>query len=463
MKTSYDRQEYCYQVRAREFWLEHKYVYFAIDMGLGKTGICINTIHQLELKTLVIAPLKVAYNTWPDEIDDWGLTGQMEAIVLHGPKKAKLLQSSAQIHVINYEGIPWLYKQLFEMHKANKPIPYKVLILDESTFIKDPTSKRFGYLCALRDLFQYIALLSGTPSPNSLLDLWAQYYILDKGKALGNHYNSFKRNFFTQHPYKKYSWSIKPGSDDAIHKAIAPRTFRLKSSDYASLPERVFNFISLDLSNQDRAKYDSFRKDFVLMLEKTQVESFNMASLSSKLRQFVQGAVYENLDDGRRITHYLHSVKVEALRAFCDSNAGKNVLCAVQFKFEVDMIRAIFPGVPAITGATSASDSNLYIKQWNQKELPLLLVHPKSVSRGLNLQHGGHIALWYAPTYSLDDYLQFNKRLHRTGQTETVVIHHLVMRNTIDEIVYQVLRTKDMTQEKLLEFLRKETKKWISR
>lgn len=454
------RSEYPFQNRAREFWLEKRRVYFAIDMGLGKTGICINTINQLGLPALVIAPLKVAHNTWPDEIKEWGLESQLELDVLHGKQKDVIFAHSAQVHVINYEGIPWLYNKLYELHRASKTIPYKVLILDESTFIKDHKSKRFRYLCAMRDLFKYIALLSGTPSPNSLLDLWAQYYILDGGKSLGTNYNIFRQQFFERHPFRKYTWTPRLGAEAIIHKRIAANTFRLKSSDYIHLPERIFNNINLDMPAALIKRYESFKKDFILLLENTQIESFNKASLSSKLRQFVQGAIYENTDFEGRRTHYLHDIKVRALTELCEMNKGKNILCAVQFRFETEMIRKVFPNAPAITGETSTELSNKYIEQWNKKEIPLLLAHPRSVSRGLNLQLGGHVTVWYAPTYSLDDYLQFNKRLHRPGQIENVVIHHLVLKNTIDEHVYSILSSKDATQERLLEFLKGETEKW---
>lgn len=455
------RSEYAFQIHGRDFWLEHKKVYFAIDMGLGKTGICINTIRKINLPTLVVAPLKVAYKTWPDEVEKWGFENSLSVDVLHDKQKDLLFERRAQIQVINYEGIPWLYKKLFSMFKAKIKIPYKVLVLDESTFIKDHTSKRFGYLCAMRGLFEYIALLSGTPSPNSLLDLWAQYFILDGGETLGSDYRVFRDQYFEQDPYRKYTWNLRLGAEDAIHRKIAHCTFRLQSSDYIDIPERLYNNIYLELPSKERKMYETFKKDFVLMLDKTKIESLNKASLSSKLRQFVQGAVYENTDTGDRKTHYLHDIKARALVELCEANRGKSILCAVQFRFEIELIRKFFPQVPAIVGETPTSVSNNLIEQWNARKIPLLLAHPKSVSRGLNLQYGGHIMLWYAPTYSLDDYLQFNKRLHRPGQKEKVIIHHFVLRNTIDELVYNVLASKDATQHKLLECLRRETNKWL--
>lgn len=449
-----------YQERAIEFCLKKKLAYSAIDMGLGKTAIELHKVNMLGLPALVVAPLKVAHNSWPDEIIDWDLQGELSCNVLHGKHKLDLFKQRAQIDIINYEGLPWLYKVLYNMHKAGKSMPYKVLVLDESTLSKDPQSNRFGLLCAMRGMFEYITCLSGTPAPNSLLDLWAQYYLLNKGKSLGKNYNAFRSKYFEQDPYRKYTWLLRFGAEAAIYKQIAPITFRLQSNDYINLPKRIYNSIKLELLHKERQMYESFKKDFVLSMGSATVKSLNKASLSSKLRQFVQGAVYENLDDGRRRTHFIHDTKVSALKALLETIPGQNVLCAIQFKFEIELLKKAFPNAPFITGATSSNKGNRLIDEWKKGAIPLMFVHPKSVSRGLNLQSGGAIIVWYAATFSLDDYLQFNKRLHRPGQIKTVVIHHLIIKDTIDEFIYSVLQAKDMTQNKLLDYLRKETQKW---
>jgi len=449
-----------YQGRAIDFGLAMKFVYYAIDMGLGKTAIIIHLANILGARVLVIAPLKVAHNTWPDEIVDWEMQGDLSFDVLHGPHKNELLRRNATVHIINYEGIPWLYEKLYDMHKAGKPMPYKILCLDESTFVKDYHSKRFGYLCAMRDMFTHIFSLSGTPTPNSLLDLWAQYYILDRGKLLGDDYRRFRKKYFEQDPYRKYEWTPRFGAETAIHRLIAPITFRLQSDDYISLPQRVFNTIRLDLPNKERKMYDSFKKDFVLSLDTAEIASLNKASLSTKLRQFVQGAIYENLDGGERRTHFIHNHKVRAVETLLETLPGRNVLCAIQYKFEVELYKKRFPNAQFVTGSSNNAESNYIIQQFKRGKVPLLFAHPKSIGRGLNLQTGGHTIIWVAATFSLDDYLQFNKRLHRSGQKEAVTIHHLVFKDTIDEYIYSVLQKKDMTQNKLLEYLRQYTMKW---
>ncbi len=453
-----------YQIRAKDFWLEHKQAYLAIDMGLGKTTIILHTIIEAELPSLVVAPLEVAQNTWPDEIQDWDLVGELDYAVLHGANKVSKFKRKTQrlrLDIINYEGLKWLYTQLYNLYKAGKPLPYKALILDESTAIKDPKTQRFGIIEAMTDAFKYRVTLSGTPIGNSLKDLWAQYYFLDKGECLGKSYRDFEFRFFEQNQYNKYDWQLRPGAEDDIYRRIAPRTFRLFSDDYVSLPERIFHKIVVDLPSSLNQSYRSFEKDFLLCLETATIESFNQASLNSKLRQFVQGAIYENIDAKTRTTHILHAVKVDALRALVERLSGQGLLCLIQFKFEVDLIKQAFPNARFNVGETTQAQRQQNIKDWNARKVQLLVAHPKTISKGLNLQHGGHNICWFAPTYSLLDFLQTNKRLHRSGQKEVVKIYSISIRNTIDELVAKALTDKSMTQERLLTFLREETKKWL--
>ncbi len=444
-----------YQLRGRDFILKNKTVYVANDMGLGKTATVIFAIQEIQLPTLVVAPIKVAHDTWPEEIKKWGSGLSYE--ILYGPGRLAKVNSKALIHIINYEGLTWLYEELHRRFKAKKPLRYRVLVLDESTFIKSPDSKRFNCLKSMIDLFDYRINLSGTPCPQSLMELWAQYYILDKGAALGDNFNDFRDKNFTRDAFRKYHWATRPGAEDDIYRAIAPITFRLSDKDYSNLPERIFSKLALELPPKEREMYRAFKKDFVLLLESATVKSLNSASLSSKLRQFIQGAVYENKDNGERITHFIHDHKTSALKELLEGLHGRNALCLIQFKFEADALLKAFPGTPCVTGSTSTSLSNKYIGQWKAGELPLLITHPRSIGRGLNLQSGGDVVIWYALPWSLDDYLQTNKRLHRPGQMNPVLIQHIIFKNTIDEHVLAALNTNEMTQERLLEFLRKKT------
>jgi SNF2 family DNA or RNA helicase len=455
-----------YQGRAGEFWIENKCAYLAIDMGLGKTAIVLHAGVKISQPILLVAPLEVAYNTWPDEIHKWSLDGEFDYEILHGAHKLALFKRECKrlrLDIINYEGIPWLYNELFKLFKAKKPLPYKVLVLDESTAIKDPNTNRFKYFEAMADMFNYRVALSGTPIGNSLKDLWAQYYILDKGQSLGKNYRDFECTYFEQNPFNKYDWKLRFRAEHAIHKLIAPRTFRLQSDDYVHLPERIYNTISLELPSPLRIQYESFKKDFVLLLETATVKSLNQASLNSKLRQFIQGAIYDNIDPETRVIHFLHDIKVAALVRYIEQLAGRSALCLTQFKFEIPLIRRCFPSAPAITGETPRSERQQIFKDWNAGKIPLLIAHPKTISKGLNLQKGGHNICWFAQTYSLLDYLQTNKRLHRSGQENVVTITHLALKGTIDELVANALTEKGMTQDKLLDYLKKETDKWLKK
>lgn len=450
-----------YQIRAIDFWLENKFVYNAIDMGLGKTAIALHALTVINKPALVLAPLEVAYNSWPDEIYEWNLAGEFDFAVLHGARKTELLKrkcTKQRLDIINYEGLKWLYKELFKLFKAKVPMPYKVLIMDESTAMKDPSTDRFKYAEAMRDMFSYITALSGTPVGNSLKDLWSQYYILDKGESLGKNYRDFEQQYFEQNPYNKYDIQLRFGAEHAIYRGIAGKTFRLQSSDYIDLPERVFHTINLELPDKLWPQYKSFEEDFLLFLDQAVIKSFNKASLNSKLRQFVQGAIYENIDDKTRRVHVLHDIKVNALKRLVEQLSGRPLLCFTQFQFEIPLIRSVLPSARVIDSSVNRAQRQQIFKEWNAKKIPLLVAHPRTISKGLNLQFGGSYACWFAQTYSLLDYQQANKRLHRSGQTEVVTIIHLAIKNTVDALVAKALQQKGMTQEGLLEFLRKETK-----
>jgi len=450
-----------YQERAIDFILKEKKCYLAIDMGLGKTAIALHTLNMLGLRALIVAPINVALNTWPEEIKDWYLENDISYQVLHGKDKDYRRKQSAMAHFINYEGLNWLYTQMYDDFVAGKPFPYQVMILDESTFVKDNESKRFGLLCAIRDAMKYIILLSGTPSPNSLLDLWTQYYLIDRGETLGDNYIDFRSTYFEQDPYRTYRWNLRFGAADAIHRKIAPKTFRLESSDYISLPSRTKVYHKVEFNKKERALYESFRKDFVLCLEEADVAAFNEASLSSKLRQFVQGFVYGSDDVGDRTVHLLHNRKIVALRYLLEANPGSNFIVLIQFKQDEQSLNLEFPEAKFVTGNTPAAEKIEHLAAWNRGEVPLLFAHPRSIGSGLNLQSGGHHMVWYTQTFSLYDYDQTNKRLHRSGQKNPVTIHHIVIRNTIDERVVEVLNERGMTQEKLLEYMKAYTKEYL--
>ena len=450
-----------YQEEGIRFLLEKEKAYIALDMGLGKTAIALHFLVRVNVPALIVAPKDVARITWPEEIHDWELESYFNYRVLHGPHKSVDFDNGVNLHIINYEGLKWLYNTLYKNYKHHNILPkYKALILDEASFVRNPKSDRFGYLCAIRDLFKYVVLLSGTPSPKSLLNLWSQYYLIDKGETLGKIFPHFRKQYFEQDPYRRYTWNPKPFAEGAIHRQITPRTFGLEQRRYISLPKRVFSKINVVLPASLQQRYKSFQKDFILSLEETQVKSLNKASLSSKLRQFVQGFIYENRDNGDRQTHFIHSYKVSALRQFIEDNPDENIICMIQYHAEVEMLKKEFGDVPCLTGLEK-SNSVETIQQWNNKKIPLLIAHPSSLGYGLNLQAGGRTIVWFALTWNLEHYLQANKRLHRPGQKRTTRIFSIIAKDTIDERVLSVLNSRNATQQKLMQSIIKETELWM--
>lgn len=442
-----------YQVEATNFALKHKYSYIAADMGTGKTLISINWAEQLPCGVLVLAPLRGVHITWPDEIEKW--TGKKDYRILHGEDKDYSLKRKAKYYLVNYDGLKWLFTSLVKKFKAGETLPFRAMIIDEGSMLKSHSSKRFKYMKQMKDLCRFgIIILSGTPAPNALLNLWSQYFILDGGASLGKTYTGFRDKYFYNPPNRAYTYLIKgPEEADAIHRMVAPITFRLDGSEYLDLPERLDNVIPVRLSSAQLAQYRELKKKLILDLGDVKAIAKFAASLSMKLRQFTQGAVYVDEVGTYKV---VHEEKLKTLSNLVEELNGKPLLCAIQFKFEYFMIREVFKDVPIVAGPIKGEklvDGNKLIRQWNAGDLPLLLCHPASLSHSVNMQTGGHNLLWYAPTWSLEQYLQLNKRLHRSGQQNTVIIHHLVAENTIDSMIMKALTTKQNTQQALLDYL----------
>ena len=443
-----------YQIRGSEFWLNNPRCYYAVDMGLGKTAMTLHALTTINKPALIVGPLRSIYDTWPVEIEKWGF--ELSYTIMHGKNKLDKLLSRKNLYLTNFESLPWLYDELYSLYNDGKKLPFEVCVIDEGSMIKAHDTKRIEILNNLRPIFpKYRVILSGTPAPNGLLDLWSQYNFLDDGESLGSNYYKFRRTHYNANPYNQYDFCIKEDAEEAIHKAVAPITFRLDEKDHLDLPPITYNYIPVKLDKKLMNMYDRLRKDFMLEINDVDHEAINAASLSMKLRQFLQGFLYSEDVTGRMTTE-IHDEKINAFRRLVDE-IGQPVLCAIQFRYEWEMLRKIYPDAPIIYGKTKSSDASRYIKEWNAGKLPILFCHPNSLSHGVNLQSGGCAIVWYCQTWSLERYQQFNKRLHRQGQKNGVVIHHLVVKNTIDDKVSRVLATKDITQRKLLDFLKTET------
>jgi len=447
-----------YQEKAIEFSLSKAFSYQALDMGLGKTRIALECIRRLQAPTLVIAPLRAVKTTWPDEIEKWA--PELTYNVLHGLDKS--FKPKANIYIINFDGIAWLFDELKRIFSKTKVLPFRFMVLDEGSMVKSHRSKRFEALKHIRHVCNLgIMILSGTPAPNFLLDLWPQYYLLDGGKRLGKNITAYRTSYFKQKPYCKFAWEIMSEDHaDAIHRRVSDITYRLEAGDYLELPERIDNIVSIKLSDKVIATVKEFEKNLVLKLnETTTVTAPFAAALTNKLRQIIQGGLYtgEEISGKAREYEVIHTEKVDALKSLVQAANGQGILCAIQFKFELDMLRKEFPDAPAVVGKSNIKDFKRICDTWNAGDIPLLFCHPASLSHSVNLQYGSHLLVWYALPWSLEHYLQLNARLHRQGQKSVCIFHHLVAKGTVDERVLQALQLKLKGQNALLDYLKKTT------
>ena len=451
-------QPYQYQIKAVQHALKNKEVALFLDLGLGKTVVCLtaikNLIKQKKIKSaLILAPLRVVYNVWPAEIKKWDHLKDLSHVILHGKDKNTHLQKDVDIYLMNYEGIKWLANQMRGIPRDKSP--FDLIIYDESTAVKAHNTKRFRYLRNLQRLFSRRFILTGTPAPNSLLDLWSQYYLLDGGRRLGTSWYAYRNRYFYQSDYMGYNWDPRPGTSKEISSKVKDITLRLRSADYLDLPEKIFNEINCTLPDIHREKYDQLERDFLLEIENETVTAFNAAALSNKLRQFVGGIVYN--ENGNSLP--CHNVKLDALEEIKDNYPSEPLLIAIQFRAEYQLLKQRFKKLPVIYGGVGPKHSSLLIDQWCKGQLPLLVVHPQSIAHGVNLQTGGRNLIWYSLPWSFEQYHQMIGRLYRQGQTKPVIIHHLLLERTIDQHVLRTLQQKEKTEKNFLQFFLKKMKK----
>lgn len=440
-----------YQKRAMKFCLSQGAAGLFLDPGLGKSSIMLGVIttllrQKLIGKVLVIAPLRVCYGVWPEEVRKWDEFSHLRVEVLHGPKKHEALAREADIYLINPEGLEWLTKQAFDVD---------VLVTDESTKFKRTNTKRFKLLKLWLGKFRRRYILTGTPAPNGYLDLFGQIYILDGGAALGRYITHYRMNYFFQSGYGGYEWKLLPGADERIQKAIKPLVMRMEAKDYLDLPPIVFNTVKVQLPEEAMRVYKAVEDELIVRLQDgTEVVSANAAVASGKCRQVANGALYFQ-DEQQRKWQALHSAKLDALEDLVEEASGQPVLVVYEFEHDLERLLELFgKDTPYLGGGVSPGKSVEIQGRWNAGQVPVLLGHPKSMGHGLNLQKGGHILVWFTPTWDLELYDQTNKRLHRQGTSERVIVHHIIAENTLDEVVLKTLQGKDRTQQQLLEALK---------
>ena len=424
-----------------------------LDMGLGKTVITLSAFYTLKFRgeiknCLVIAPKKVAENVWRQEAEKWEhLQNLTFSIVLGSAKKRiEALNKEADVYVINRENTEWLCEQ-FQKQK----MPFDMLVIDELSSFKSPSSKRFRSLAKRRNEFKRIVGLTGTPSPNGLIDLWSQIYLLDGGLALGSKVTHYRDVYFRQRMMPNYSvkYTIKDEfAKQEIQKKIKPLCVSMSAEDYLKMPQMLFNKISVELSEEEMKQYKFMEENYILSFENGEVVTATSAGvLTCKLLQLSSGAIY-NVD---KEPQQFHTQKIEVLKETIEQlvNSGENVLLFYIFKHEKDRI---LEALKSYKIRVLQDDKD--VKDWNNKDIQILLAQPQSTAYGLNLQQGGHHIIWYSLTWNLEHYQQANARLYRQGQDKPVMIHHLITKDTIDEIVYLALRKKENVQHWLLNSLK---------
>ena len=389
-------------------------------------------------KVLIIAPLRVASQTWPAEIKKWDHLKGLSYSVAVGTEKDRInaLMKRATIYIINRENVDWL------VNKSGIPFDFDMVVIDELSSFKSYGAKRFKSLLKVRPSVRRIVGLTGTPSSNGLMDLWAEFRVLDLGQRLGRYITHYRNAYFV--PDKRnaeiiFSYKPLPGAEDKIYKQISDITISMKSADYLKMPECVINEVPVYLSEKEWSIYSDFRDEMVASLGDEEIDAVNAAVLSGKLLQMANGAVY---DDKNKV-HFIHDRKLDALEDLIEGANGKPVLVAYWYKHDLERIQKRFSARQIKTSKD--------IEDWNSGDIPIAAIHPASAGHGLNLQSGGSTLIWFGLTWSLELYQQTNARLYRQGQNETVVIHHIIAKGTIDEDVMAALTRKERTQASLID------------
>lgn len=437
-----------YQAYAIREIIEKPAVGLLLDMGLGKTIITLTAVSELlhdrfeVTRVLVIAPLRVADATWSTEARKWDHTAYLRVSKVLGSERERIaaLSADADIYVINRENVEWL------VGHYGKSWPFDMVVIDELSSFKSAKAHRFRALRKVRPLVKRIVGLTGTPTPNGLLDLWPQIYLLDQGERLGRTLTGYREKYFVPGRRSRttiFTWDPIAGAEEAIYGKLSDLCVSMKAEDWLEMPERLDNVISVRLPAEARERYKILERDLLLAVDDTAITADTAAILGNKLLQMANGAVY----DETRTPVHLHDAKLAALDDVIEAANGQPVLVFYAFRHDLDRLRRHLPGARELKTAADIED-------WNAGKIPVLLAHPASAGHGLNLQTGGHIVVWFGLTWSLELYQQGIKRLHRQGQQHGVIVHHLVAEGTVDEDVMAALSGKAVTQDALLAAVR---------
>ena len=437
---------HAYQEYAIKHIIEHKEAALLLAMGTGKTVITLTAIQQLMQasqevhKALIIAPLRVARDTWPAEIGKWDHLKDLSYSVVIGTvqERKEALRQPAVIYLINRENVQWLVED------SGLPFRYDMIVIDELSSFKSWQAKRFKSLLKVRPSVKRIVGLTGTPSSNGLMDLWAEFRLLDMGQRLGRFITRYREAYFV--PDKRsmqqiFSYKPRLGAEDEIYRKIGDITISMRATDHLKMPECIMNRVLVGMSEDEQQVYDQMKEQLIVQVKGKEIDAVNAAALSGKLCQMANGAVYTEEKD----TVQIHDRKLDALEDLIEGANGKPLLVAYWFKHDLKRIQERFPAAREIRTSKDITD-------WNDGRIPLAVIHPASAGHGLNLQAGGSTLVWFGLTWSLELYQQTNARLWRQGQTaSTVVIHHIMTKGTIDVQIMQALERKDKTQSALID------------
>lgn len=450
-----------YQKATVDFIIEHRYCGIFLDLGLGKTISTLTAINDLiydycEISSvLVIAPKRVTETVWAEEAAKWEHTKHLVVSKIVGSENKRLeaLKRRADIYVISRDNVAWICNVF-----ASK-LPFDMVVIDELSSFKSHQSQRFKKLRMSRPFMKRVVGLTGTPAPNSLIDLWPQMYLIDRGERLGKSITQYRARYFRpgkSNGYVVYSYDLISGASEMIQERIGDICMSMKANDYLDMPERTDNFIKVNLSKELSEEYKKFKDDSIIKILETdgatEISAVNAAALVNKLLQFSNGAVY----DEEKNVHNIHNLKLDALKEIVENSNGQPILVAWTYQFDRDRILETFREYNPRQLKT-ADDIN----DWNAGKIRLMIAHPASAGHGLNLQAGGSIIVWYGLTWSLELYQQFNARLYRQGQVNHVTVHHIVTAGTYDEKVIDAIRFKDKNQNRLLDSIKADIASYV--
>ena len=439
-----------YQEKAIEFGITRGCAGFFLDPGMGKTSIMYAIFELLRRKglvnrMLVLAPLRVCYSTWPAEAQKWDEFSHLKVGILHGPNKAAVLASDADVLVMNYEGLKWL---------TGRPEAFpEMLVIDESSKLKHCNTQRFKKMKAMLGRFRRRYILTGSPAASGLLDLFGQVYCMDQGATFGPYITKFRAEYFNQTGYGGYEWKLKQGSDKLIYDKLAPRVMRLDAKDYLELPPLVEVDVVVELPPHIMKQYLQMENQLKLDLDAGRVTAVNTAVASMKCRQIANGGIYTDASQGLFV--HLHEAKTEAVVDLIDELEGQPALVAYDFAHDLDRLKAALPkDTPHIGGGVSPKRSQELVEAWNRGEIPVLLGHPQSMSHGLNMQEAGRAVIWHSLCWSLEDRMQLIRRIWRQGQTGRVFVYNIIAKGTVDEALMLAVKRKAKGEGALLNALR---------